>query len=266
MSDLFVFLSKFLPLLVYPLGLAFILIGLALFLGRRPRLQRAFLILALLALFLGGNRWVSAALARSLEWRYLPPAAIPQAEAIVLLAGGTEPQEYPRQTVEQNGAADRVFYAAHLYHQGAAPNILLSGGLIDWQSQSGSPTQEMASILELLGVPAQALWFEPDSRNTYESAVFSARMLGERGIHKILLVTSAIHMPRSVKLFEAQNLEVIPVPTDFLVTQNNWEQMFNPDLRSQLIGLIPSAGNLSMTTLALKEHFGILVYNIRGWK
>ena len=53
---MFVFLSKLLPLFVYPLGLACLLIGAALFLYKRPKLQRLVLLAALLALCLGGNR------------------------------------------------------------------------------------------------------------------------------------------------------------------------------------------------------------------
>lgn len=267
MSDLFIFLSKFLPPFVYPLGLAWMLVLLALFLNRRPRGQRLALILVLLLLWLGGNRWVAAALTRGLEWRHLPPDPLPQAEAIVLLSGGTEPMERPRPIVELNGSGDRILYAAQLYHQGKAGHILLTGGRIDWQSQdSSSPTQEMSAILEMLNVPAAALWLEPDSRNTYENAVFSAKILKEKGIQRILLVTSAWHMPRSVRLFEAQGLEVIPAPTDFIVTQADWEGLTHGDLRSYLTGLVPSASNLALTTQILKEYIGILVYEIRGWE
>ena len=179
---MFVFLSKFLPPLIYPLGLACILILFALFLVRRIRWQRAALILALCCLWLGSNNWVAYGLARSLEWRYLPPEEVPVAEAIVVLGGGTLPAEWPRTIVEVNGAGDRILYTAYLYQQGKADHILLSGGLIDWVARPVSPAQDMATLLGMMGVPAQALWLQPDSRNTAEDALFSARMLKEKGI------------------------------------------------------------------------------------
>ena len=102
------------------------------------------LIVSLLILFLAGNRWVSTSLARSLEWRYPPLPAGQQAPVIIVLAGGTEPLEPPRQTVELNGAGDRVLYAAHLYRQGAAPLLLLCGGDIPWMDTSAaSPAEDM---------------------------------------------------------------------------------------------------------------------------
>src|SRR5690349_2037016 len=116
---MFVFLSKFLPQFIYPLGLVSLLLIVALVARKRARLRNAALIACLALVWIGGNRWVSSALTRSLEWRYLPPAELPHAEAIVVLGGGTDAPDYPRSTVEVNGAGDRVLYAARLYKQGA---------------------------------------------------------------------------------------------------------------------------------------------------
>jgi uncharacterized SAM-binding protein YcdF (DUF218 family) len=263
---MFVFLSKFLPPLVYPLGLACILILVALLLARRVAWQRAVLILALCFLWLGSNNWVAMSLARSLEWRYLPPEEVPEVEVIVLLGGGTFPAEWPRATVEVNGAGDRVLYTAFLYRQGKVKRVLVSGGLIDWVARPSTPAQDMAALLEMMGVPAQALWLQPDSRNTYEDALYSAQLLKDHGILRVLLVTSAGHMPRAVKLFQAQGIEVVPLPTDYTVTQAEWEQITEPDLRVQILNLLPNAENLAMTSRVLKEYIGILVYELRGWK
>lgn len=263
---MFVFLSKFLPPFVYPLGLACALVVAALFLSRRPGLQRAVLVLALLCLWLGGNRWVAMALGRSLEWRYLPPEEVPEAEVIVLLSGGTLPAEEPRPMVELSGAGDRVLYAARLYRQGKAGHILLTGGVLNWSSQESTPSRDMAALLEEIGVSPEALWLENESRNTYENALFSARMLEARGIKRILLVTSASHMPRAVRLFEAQGLEVIPLPVDYTVTQDSWRGLGGGDIRALVLGLLPNADYLASTSRYLKEYIGILVYEIRGWQ
>ncbi|MCJ7657939.1 MAG: YdcF family protein, partial [Anaerolineales bacterium] len=99
-----IYISKLLPQFVYPLGLIGGLIIIALLLQRKPRLQRAILIIALLVLFISGNRWVAMGLSRSLEWQYLPQENIPVADVIVVLGGGTNPAEYPRSTIEINGA------------------------------------------------------------------------------------------------------------------------------------------------------------------
>lgn len=261
---MFVFLSKLLPLLIYPLGLACIFILLALALRRVDR-QRTALIAALLCLWLGGNRWVALALARSLEYRYLPPDPVPQAEVIVLLGGGTETWDAPRPMPEISSAGDRVLYAASLYRQGAAPYILVSGGLLDWNHSPTTPAEDMTTLLVFMGVPAEAIWQQNASRNTYEDALYCARILREKGLQRVLLVTSAAHMPRSVRLFEAQGLEVLPAPVDYTISESEWRDEWRAGPRSWLIGLIPSAEYLATTTLMLKEYLGMFIYDLRGW-
>jgi uncharacterized SAM-binding protein YcdF (DUF218 family) len=262
---LFIFLSKFLPLLFYPLGLAFLLVLLGLALRKRPGWQKATLWMSLGILWLGSNPWVAFSLARSLEWRYLPLDEIPEVKAIVVLGGATESKLYPRPTVEVNAAGDRVLYAAWLYHQGKAPHLLLSGGSIEWLAVNSSPAEDMAEILTLLGVPDTALWLETTSRNTYENALYSKDILEREGVDQILLVTSAMHMPRALALFEHQGMQVIPAPADYVVTQERWESLWDVNLPTLLINLIPSAGDLDLTTTVLKEYIGSVVYRLRGW-
>jgi uncharacterized SAM-binding protein YcdF (DUF218 family) len=262
---MFVFLSKLLPPFVYPLGLACLFIILALFLYRRAGWQRAALILALLLLWLGGNRWVAMSLARSLERRFPAPEPLPEAEVMVVLGGGTESPDFPRPMTEVNSAGDRVLYAARLYQQGNAPAILVSGGLLDWTPLRTTPAEDMAALLEMMGVPPEAIWKQPKSRNTYEDALYSAQVLKEKGIRRILLVTSAWHMPRSAELFRAQGLEVIPAPVDFNVTEADWEELTGPDLRAKLLGLLPNADSLGLTSRMLKEYLGMWVYDLRGY-
>lgn len=262
---MFLYLSKLLPPIVYPVGLITILIVLALLSARRPRLQRASLLLALAVLLIAGNRWVADGLQRSLEWQYLPADDIPHAEAIVLLGGGTLPAEPPRATVELTSAGDRALYAAELYQQGKADRILVSGGRIEWLSGQTSPAEEMAYILGLFQVPSEAILIEPDSRNTYENALYSQKILEPMGIKRIILVTSAAHMPRSVAIFKRLGFEVIPAPTDFRITQAGWEQLFSGSLPTLLLNLVPSAENLSQTSGALKEYLGLIIYRLRGW-
>jgi uncharacterized SAM-binding protein YcdF (DUF218 family) len=167
--------------------------------------------------------------------------------------------------VEVNGAGDRVLYAAWLYRQGKAPYVLLTGGRIAWLGTGDSPAGDMASLLELMGVPPDAIWLESESRNTYENAVNSRQILEAKGIQRILLVTSAMHMPRSVALFRKQGLEVIPAPTDFSITQENWDQLVHGNAANWFLNLAPQAGNLATTTEALKEYLGMFIYHLQGW-
>lgn len=263
---MFVYLSKLLPLFIYPLGLVALIIIVVLIVENRNRFPRGLLIFGLILLWLAGNRWVSYGLARSLEWRHLPPEEIPSAEVIVLLGGGTEPGDPPRPMAEVNAAGDRVLYAAKLYQQGAAPVILVSGGNVEFSSDRNStPAEEMTELLLLMGVPNSVIRQQTESQNTYEDALYSSEILAESEIDAVILITSALHMPRSKALFEQQGITVIPAPTDFTVTEHNWETTFNPRMGEFVIYVMPNASALNLTTNVLKEYIGMLVYSLRGW-
>jgi len=263
---MFVYLSKLLPLLVYPLGFSCILLILVLALKKHRMLRQGLLIGTLLLLCLASNRWVSFALARSLEWQNLPSETLPQAEVIVILGGGTESADPPRPMTEVNSAGDRVLYAAKLYKDGAAPLILASGGNLEFSSARGNtPAEEIADLLALTGIPENAVWLQDKSQNTYEDALFSAEMLKEKEVTAVILVTSAMHMPRAKALFEKQGVTVIPAPVDFTVTEKNWQSVFKPSFGEALIYFLPNTSSLGLTTNVLKEYFGFVVYSLRGW-
>lgn len=262
---MFFFLSKFLPLFIYPLGLACLLL-LALLLRRGwARWERLALLLAFLALWLGGNRWVSLALVRSLEWQYVPAGDIPPAEVIVVLGGATRSPHPPRPTVEMGEAGDRLIYAAQLYHQGKAPFILATGGILPFTDETITEADSMAALLRRLGVPDAAIWRESRAINTFENGVLAREMLSERSMARVILVTSAMHMPRAVGVFARQGITVIPAPADFSLTERDWQGMWEGNVPAFLLGLLPDAHNLELTTRALKEYLGLLIYRLRGW-
>lgn len=262
---MFHYLSKFLPLFVYPVGLVCVLLALALLLRRRRRWQTVLIAVCLVVLWLGGNRLASMLLVRSLEWQYLPPETVPEAEAIVVLGGGTRAQAPPRSIHEMNEAGDRLLYAAWLYDQGAAPRVLVTGGNAPLASHGVPEAEAMAEILTAMGVPRDALLLEGMSRNTYENAVESFKIFEQEGIRQIILVTSAMHMPRAYRLFDQRGITVTPAPTDYLVTQQDWDFFTQPDIGLQLYNLVPTAEGLFFGSQALKEYIGIGIYWLRGW-
>ncbi|MEE4193774.1 MAG: YdcF family protein [Anaerolineae bacterium] len=264
---MFLFLSKFLPQFIYPVGLVLILLVWAWIRQSHDKPVKGLIIIAVVVLWVFGNGWTTALITRSLEWRYLPQEETPRAEVMVLLGGGTEPAISPREHVEVNGAGDRVIHAALLYHEGAAEKIIVSGGGISWLGGREVPAaQEMEDLLVLMGVPREVIIQQGESANTHDDAVYTAAILEEMGIDEIILVTSAMHMQRSVKLFEKQELTVIPSPTDYKLTQVGWNLLFRPsDVQTVLMALIPSVDDMGTTTSAIKEYIGMLVYSLRGW-
>ena len=113
----------------------------------------------------------------------------------------------------------------------------------------------LAALAEEYGIAPEQLLLEDQSRNTYENGLFTARLLHERGWQRILLVTSASHMRRSVGVFERQGLEVTAAPTDFAVV----EIPFSP------LRLTPDVEALRASSRAVKEYVGIFVYWLRDY-
>ena len=260
---MFFFLSKFLPLFVYPAGLVCILLIVAVFIWRWRRWQTAVLVVAFLMLFVAANPVFSWYFARTLEWRYLPPEPIPTVDVIILLGGGTDASGYPSTTVNFNSAGDRVLYAALLYQQGVSEHILLTSGKLPGSADGGA--ERMAEALEIMGVPPEAIWLENESLNTYENAVYSVPILEENDVETALLVTSALHMPRSVAIFEKQGIDVIPAPTDYEATRVELGEEDEVSPVYLLNRLVPTATALELTTRTMKEYIGIVVYGLRGW-
>lgn len=173
--------------------------------------------------------------------------AVPRAEAIVVLGGGVSPAGYGGRYPNLESGADRVWHAARLFHKDKAPIVLLSGGS-DSEHSATSEAEAMRHFIAALGVSEGAILLEENSRNTTQNADYSASMLSERGITRILLVTSALHMPRAKALFKARGLDVIPVATDH-------EVLSRPLWRD----LLPQTSALDGSSRAIKEVIGRLV-------
>jgi uncharacterized SAM-binding protein YcdF (DUF218 family) len=233
-------------------------------LWKRPRLAATVIVLALGVLLLPSSGWISGQMVRSLEWQNISNGELPKADAIVVLGGAVRPQVYPRPWIDVTEAGDRPIYAAQLYLQKKAPLVILSGGRIEWQGGGPPESGDMAKLVEAMGVPASAIVQDPTSLNTYENAVNVKKIMQQRGIKRVLLITSAVHMPRSLAIFRKQGIDVIPAPTDFQISaQEVQEAQDRPE--AILLNLLPNTENLNQFTRALKEYFGLGIYSLRGW-
>lgn len=252
--------SKTVELLFMPLGLVFVagLVSLVLLIRGWRRAAATVLAVQLVVLYLAATPLVSGALVASLERVYPPlaPAAAPQAEAIVVLGGIVGAAQPPRLDVELAGSVDRLRHAAKLYRAGKGRVLVLSGGVLPWLGSEVPEAKLMGDILAEWGVPRDVMLTETGSRTTHENARNTAQMLRERGMEDVLLVTSALHMPRAAALFRSRGLRVTPAPTDIQVVEGN---------DTTPMDLLPGAEALLGTTQALHEYLGMVYYRMRGW-
>jgi uncharacterized SAM-binding protein YcdF (DUF218 family) len=140
-----------------------------------------------------------------------------RADAIIVLGAGRERGDLAWGADQPTGVAlERERYAARLAKASGLP-ILTSGGL-----HYGTPPSEARLMADSLrddfGVTVR--WQEERSRTTWENALFSAEMLLPQGIKRVVVVTQAWHMPRSVWSFQKAGFEVVPAPVAFLGVDN----------------------------------------------
>lgn len=242
--------DKFIIFLISPLGTALLGSLLAAMLVRRAR-RLAWALAAACWLWLwlcatpAFSNLLVAAVERSVP--YVPLNRLPRMPAMLVLGGGVEPPQQPGRLPHLNGAAARVWYAARLYHAGKAPLVVLSGGTAQPGVELGTEAQAMRNLLLDLGVPTSAILLEQRSLTTRQNARYSAQLLASRGIHRVLLVTSALHMRRALAQMRKHGLLAIPAATDF-------ESRREPGVREWL----PAAGALQRSAHALKETAGWL--------
>jgi len=253
-----IFLSKLIPLFVYPVGVLTCLLvaAAAILVIGRARLARVLVFGAVVLLFAAGNNWTAYSLVRSLENDYpaRPMEDIPQADAIVVLGGGLGLPHPPRRYPHLGSGSDRLLHALRLYRAGKARSILLAGGNVFPQSGLKGESHYARRLLALWGVPDSAMVTETQSRNTIQNAEYSRAILDEHGWDEVLLVTSATHMGRAVMAFRRSGIRVTPAPTDFLAVDANAPEALN---------WIPNADALMGTSHAIHEYIGRLWYRFR---
>lgn len=173
--------------------------------------------------------------------------SFPVCDVIADMGGGIGADTNRSDYVYFNSSADRAYFSALLWKAGKAPIIVPSGtGLIHADR----------TLLLDLGIPDSAIVVENEARNTEENALLVDRLMQERIVERkarVLVVTSAWHMKRTLLMFEkyAPHIEAIPAACDFECV---------PTSGFQWMELVPSAAVFGRNSVYFHEWLGILWY------
>jgi len=172
------------------------------------------------------------------------------AQAIVILGGGTRRNapEYGGDTLGRL-TLERVRYGARVAKATQLPVLVTGGVLLGAQDSEAALMSE--SLEREYGVPVR--WSEGRSRNTHENARFSAHLLKNDGVNRVVLVAHAIDMPRAIAEFADAGISVIPAATG-LPSRGSIE----------LWDLLPSVPALQASRDALYELLANLARRIAG--
>jgi uncharacterized SAM-binding protein YcdF (DUF218 family) len=267
------YLHKILPCLLMPLTWA----GILLLWGAWKK-NRWLLFLALLCLWLPSLGLISKPLIRLAEHHavrvnlheLLPAQAIVVLSGMRTFAPAASGSGQPL-IAEWNGAIDRLMAGVALWKNGQAPWFILTSGQLPWES-AWPESRDLRELAIAWGVSSDHILITEQVKNTQEEAhavvkvlaslkepafpVFSLSPMGQDKPPSVLLVTSALHLPRAQLEFQAAGLSVTPFPVDFGVDASH---------RPSILDWLPSATALANSHQALRELYGYGYVLAREW-
>jgi len=245
-----IYIHKILPYALYPITFITLLLIWAAFSKKRLPV-----IVALFLLVVTSSPIISASLVRYLECDELrkSPADLYTADAIVVLGGMIGHTQGVHGLVYEWSDPDRFFGGIELIKAGVANKIIFTGGKLPWQLNEIKPEGEILSqFASDFGISASQIFVTKNVENTMDEAIAVKEILINSQSQKIILVTSAYHMPRSKKLFENAGIEVQTYPVDYKVGI----------LELTPMSFLPSADAFSNFQFAWRELIGRFYYSL----
>jgi uncharacterized SAM-binding protein YcdF (DUF218 family) len=252
---MFFILSKLFFYLIMPITwiIGFFLYGL---LSRNPRRSRFSLWFSLGLLLLFSNSFLMNEAWLWWEYEPVPMNKVSTYDAGILLTGFTSLEKSPHDRVYTNKGADRFLHTVMLYQNNHINKIIISGGLGMLRKTHASEAMEVKSLLLLAGIPEAAIIMEDKSRNTYENAQFTKKLLARHpDLKSFVLVTSAFHMRRATGCFKKAGIPHAVFPADF----------YSADRMFRLEEFIPAENALAGWHRLFREIGGFIMYKIMGY-
>jgi uncharacterized SAM-binding protein YcdF (DUF218 family) len=181
----------------------------------------------------------------------ISPNNVDTADTVIVLSGMIR-------TIKQNNeiyyefsdAVDRVFAGIELLKLNKAQKIILTRGKLPWSL--GMPEGEfLAQFVKSQGINKNQVILTEVVQNTNDEAIAVSKILPKNS--KIILVTSAFHMPRAKTVFENQNLKVIPYAVDFRLGEKKMD----------VLDFLPQANAFKDSSFYFREIIGRAYYSLR---
>jgi uncharacterized SAM-binding protein YcdF (DUF218 family) len=243
-------LKKIVTLLMTPMSICLGVLGvgiLLLWVRRRIGAAKIVLTLGFLTLTALSFSAVANQIIKPLELWYPPLldiSTLKDVKWVVVLGGGhTSNQEFPANAQLENPSLARLVEGIRIHRMLPGNKLLLCGGAVF------DPVPEamtMAAVARMLGVDPDDIVLESQSKGTGQQSQFVKGIVQD---DRCVLVTSAVHMPRAMLLFEQKGLRPIPAPTEF----GDWMRKENSPNQ-----FFPRAVELRKVEAALHEYLGLL--------
>ncbi len=177
-------------------------------------------------------------------------------DAVILLGGVVE--ELPTKTSgmpSYNENVERLIVTHRLLRDGHARVAIVSGATNHPELAAYSESVVLAQQLVDWGIASERIIKEDKALNTRENAVYSKAIVRARGFERVLVVTSAFHMPRAAECFVAVDMKVDTLSVDYRAEAQRYE----------LSKYLPRAHSLAISAAVVRELFGRLIYRVQGY-
>ena len=254
---MFFILSKIISFLLSPLIWVMALLLLAL-VTKKPGRRKRSLATAIVLLYIFTNSFLVGLLTGVWAWDGSKDSEIKKVYPVgIVLGGNTISYNSLLSKVTFNYNVDRLMQAMVLYKEGKIKHILVTGSagnIIYRDIKEGNLMRE--ALLEM-GVPDSAIWVDTAADNTHENAVYAHRILIEKQVtDSCLLITSSLHMRRSLGCFNKEGIPVRPFATNLLR---------DSDVITFDYLIYPYAINITIWEGMTHEVLGYYVYKILGY-
>ena len=252
---MFFFLSKFLNQFVYPLPLLFL--GCFVVLGFYRRRYTRWGLACVLLLFYSMSAPITVQpLVRWLEGPPPGPEALrPHYDVAIVLTGMVALRRSRPGHIEFTESVDRILEGIRLIKRGIADKLFIVGGSGDPFNRSLSEARVLRTFALEFGLTDEQVLTEEVSRNTYENAVKATEILRTGPYRDLVLITTALHMPRAAATFHKQGLFPDLYPVDFQSAREG----------ITVLDLFPSTRALDVMTYAVHEFVGLVMYRLQGY-
>jgi uncharacterized SAM-binding protein YcdF (DUF218 family) len=249
-------LKKIVALLLMPMSLCLGVLGvgiLLLWLRRRIGTAKVLLTLGFLVLTALSFSAVADQFIKPLELWYpslLDTSPLKDVKWVVVLGGGhvSNPALPPNAQVF-NSSLSRIVEGIRIHRVLPESKLILSGGAV---FNSVPEAETMAAVARMLGVSPNDMVLEIRSQDTGQQAQFIQEIIWN---DRCILVTSAIHMPRAMLMFEQKGLKPNAAPTDF----GDWVRKENSPNQ-----FFPRGKEMRKVEAALHEYLGLLWARVTG--
>jgi uncharacterized SAM-binding protein YcdF (DUF218 family) len=188
--------------------------------------------------------------------RVMTPEEARGATAVVVLGGGARTFSGGGQVVGTLSSSSifRTLEGARVAKLIGAGLVVASGGAPDAETQLKPESEMIRAMLVQAGVPSETIIEESSSKNTRDQAREVAPILRAHGVRRFVLVTSPVHMRRSLDVFRLEGVD--PVPS---VAPTRSDHLRRPPL------LLPDGSSLELSQEAIYDYAAAVYYWGRGW-